>query len=220
MFNQKCKKEAQPVHHVLPYIKQQSHFSIITYNLQTSAKERKKIDQQQQQKTHTPKVYLAGILCEFKLDTRIRSLLIRDEKKNKISWRTLVSQETVDAHLRVPCSSRMPAQVGAVTRTHSELGRGTSYSLEAVQLPWSSALHSRVRHAEAGKITLGSLPCKWVYSAFQPDQLRVWTGDKRNTQGCLQPSIQSDLLGWSHSVSVLGFIWFWKRTSLTTRKTH
>jgi len=32
----------------------------------------------------------------------------------------LVSQETVDTHLRVPCSSRMPAQVGTATCMHSE----------------------------------------------------------------------------------------------------
>lgn len=103
VFNQKCKQAAQPVHHVLPYIKKQSHFSIITYNLQTSAKE-KKIEQQQQPPTHTAEGYLTCILCEFKLDTKIRSLSTMGEKKN-ISRRTLVSQETVDAHSRVHCSS-------------------------------------------------------------------------------------------------------------------
>lgn len=115
-FNQKHKQEAQPVHHILPYIKQQSYFSVITYNLQTSAKERKKKKRTATTTTKkpTPKGFLTCILCEFELDTRIRSLLIRDDKKTpKFLGRHLFCKREVDAYLRLRCSSRMPpAQVG------------------------------------------------------------------------------------------------------------
>lgn len=65
----------------------QSHFSITSCNLQTSAKE--KTEQQQQQNTHTLKGYLTCILCEFRLNTRVKSLLIREEKRTRCFGRQL-----------------------------------------------------------------------------------------------------------------------------------
>lgn len=131
-------------------------------------------------------------------------------EKNKMFWKTAVSREPAGADLRAPCSARMPAQphTGSAEALPRE-NPGALGSLRAV------LLHSQAGRTGAGKITSGSLPCKWVYSAFQAEQLRAWTRGKRNAEGCLQPAGQSDRLGWSHAVSAAGFIGFWKSTGLT-----
>lgn len=74
-------------------------------------------------------------------------------------------------------------------------------------LRWGRSLQA---HCHANEFVWISSQTSW----------QVWAADKRNAEGCLQPCLQNDLLGWSHSLRALGFIWCWKLINLTTWSMH